>query len=115
MGITNKQFASELITSKGKVYKFDSIECMAMYYKNHKKTYNKSPELWMHDYLNPQKWIPLRKAIFMRCQKIHSPMALDLIAVKKQSEVNRIKQKFGGSRIKWKRLLVYVSKNMNKN
>jgi len=115
MGITNMQFASELITSKGKVYKFDSIECMASYYEEHKKSYTKAPKLWVHDFLHPDKWMSIQNAVFIKSDKIHSPMGMDLIAVKNDSEWKNIKQQFGGSRLHWSRLLTYVKNNMNQD
>ena len=51
MGITDNRFSSELITSKGKVYKFDAVECLAAFYNNADPTVKDNAKLWVHDFL----------------------------------------------------------------
>lgn len=112
MGIADLRFAGELVTSKGKVYKFDAIECQAAYYQDLKSSDQNNAKLWVHDFLQPEKWLPARSAIFLRSDQIHSPMSLNLLAVANDSEMTRIQQQFGAKRISWKDLLDYVDKNM---
>jgi copper chaperone NosL len=112
MGITDNRFSSELITSKGKVYKFDAIECLAAFYNNSDRTIKDNAKLWVHDFMKPDKWLSVNTAIFMRSEKIRSPMALNLLAVGSDSERVRIQQQFDGDQIRWKDLLIYVNKNM---
>ena len=37
MTITDSRFVAEIVTAKGKALKFDAIECMVSYLKDHKK------------------------------------------------------------------------------
>jgi len=112
MGISDVRFASELITSKGKVYKFDSIECLVAYYRQLNATEKNNAKLWVNDFLQPGQWISAETALFLRSDQIHSPMSLNLIAVSNESESAQIKQKFEAESINWADLLIYVAKNM---
>jgi len=112
MGISDLRFAGELITGKGKVYKFDAIECLAAYYQELKSSEQNNVKLWVHDFLKPQKWLSAKSAIFMRSDQIHSPMSLNLLAVASDSEMTQVQQQFGAKRISWKDLMDYVDKNM---
>ena len=113
MGIVNMRFASELITDKGKDYKFDSIECMTSFYQTHKELDTKHARLWVHDFLNSKEWLPADSARFLESDSLHSPMGLDLIAVKNSAEMRHIKSKVGGRKMDWPNVLAYVKKNMN--
>ena len=55
MTIVDKQHASELVTTKGKVYKFDAIECM-INFKSENPSKDFELEL-VNDYKNPGQLI----------------------------------------------------------
>jgi len=112
MGITDPRFASELITSKGKVYKFDAIECLVAYYQELGSSEQNNTKLWVHDFLQPERWLSAKNALFMRSSEIHSPMSLNLLAVANDSERVKVQQQFEAESINWKDLLDYVDKNM---
>ena len=113
MGIVNMRFASELVTSTGKDYKFDSIECMTSFYQSHKELDTKHTKLWVHDFLHSKEWLPADSALFLKSDSLHSPMGLDLIAVKNSAEMQNIKSKVHGRELDWPDVLAYVKKNMN--
>jgi len=112
MGITDTRFASELITAKGKVYKFDSIECLAAFYRQMNQHKKGNAKLWVHNFLLPKQWLNAKSAIFIKSDKIRSPMSLNLLAVANDSEMTNIQRQFDGKRIKWSDLQDYVKQNM---
>ena len=58
MGIVNMAFKTEIISPKGKVYHFDSIECLVSWAKDHPEEIKSR---WVTDFNPPQKWIPFEK------------------------------------------------------
>lgn len=112
MEIVDMRYACELITTKGKVYKFDAIECMTAFDLANQKMTTMNAKLWVHDFLHPNEWLPAKSAVFMRSDSIHSPMGLNLITVKNDEEMQVIKSKLGGWQIGWLDLLAYVKENM---
>src|SRR4051812_44182655 len=73
MTIIDARYSAEIVTKKGKVFKFDDVACMKQYIKE-----NNLPEaellLFVADYSNPQSIIDCRKAIYLQSEKFSSPM-----------------------------------------
>ena len=87
MTIVDRQHAAELVTGKGKVYKYDAIECML---NNMVEMQNKSPKSFKYilvtDYLTPEKLIDGTKATYLISENIKSPMGANLSAFENQSK-----------------------------
>ncbi len=72
MTIVDRQHAAEIVTKKGKAFKFDAVECMM----NHLKDIDVSTvELFLvNDYLAPGELIDAKKTTFLISKDIPSPM-----------------------------------------
>lgn len=77
MMITDEQFASQLITEKGKALKFDAIECLAVYHREHEFP---GARLWVSDYNEPGNWLDAFTAQYVKSEVINSPMGESLLA-----------------------------------
>ncbi len=86
MLISERQFSAELITSKSKVYKFDSIECLAAFHLDKKKMDNSAHSRWVTDYKHPDRFLPAETSVFIQSEKVKSPMGLHLLAVSGREE-----------------------------
>ncbi|MCL6523394.1 MAG: nitrous oxide reductase accessory protein NosL [Thermoflavifilum sp.] len=71
MTIMDKRFGGELVTTKGKVYKFDAIECMDQFYH---QSHEKMAIALFIDYSNPGHFIAAKQAYLLQSPQIHSPM-----------------------------------------
>ncbi|MBD3615040.1 MAG: nitrous oxide reductase accessory protein NosL [Gracilimonas sp.] len=80
MMITDNQFAAQLVTDKGKAYKFDAIECMAVYYRENQNDLSGS-RLWVSNYNKPGTWLDALEAQFVKSEVINSPMGESLLAL----------------------------------
>jgi copper chaperone NosL len=91
MIISDNRFGAEIITTKRKVYKFDSVESMIAY-----KLENLQSEdvhsYWVTDFANPGTLIPAESAYYLKAEKIHSPMGLGLVAFANEADALRIQQ-----------------------
>ena len=77
MTVSDPRYGAELITAKGKVQTFDSIECLASYYLANRAT---TRSLWVTD---AGRLVPAERARFRRAPadaEGNSPMGLGLIA-----------------------------------
>lgn len=108
MVITEKPFASELVTNKGKVYKFDAIECLAAYLDEHEDLAKNRSTRYVHDFANPDKWIKADQALFVQSEEIQSPMALSLLAFSSAEVLETHLRKYQGSRISWSEIVEQV-------
>ena len=79
MTIADIRFATELITDKGRIYKFDDISCMMRYQKeNSSKLPN--PVFYVTDYLSTTNFLLLDQAILISGDEVGSPMGGNVAA-----------------------------------
>jgi len=78
MNIVDERHSAQLVTEKGKNYKFDAIECMVMEMEERNK------ESWafilVADFANPGTMINGPQAVFVIDPSVPSPMGADLSA-----------------------------------
>ncbi|PKP42376.1 MAG: hypothetical protein CVT96_06085 [Bacteroidetes bacterium HGW-Bacteroidetes-13] len=103
MTIVSKQFASELVTQKGRVYKFDAIECMVHQLAEDAET---PMGLYLiHDYLNgSDDFVDATKAYYLISEDIQSPMGAHLAGFKELHQAEQFKEKNGGEIFTWEEL-----------
>ncbi|MDP2600711.1 MAG: nitrous oxide reductase accessory protein NosL [Deltaproteobacteria bacterium] len=93
MNIVDMRFKAEALSAKGKVYRFDSIECLKNWSQEH-------PDLWatrwVTDFYHPQKWIAFEKAFILKSDGLASPMGENLSAYATGEDLNRAIAEFGG-------------------
>lgn len=104
MTIVDKVHAAEVVTKKGKVYKFDATECMI----NFMKDFDTSEiELYLsNNYTVPADLIDATKATFLITENIPSPMGAFLSAFKTETDAKKFQAQKGGNLYTWKTLLV---------
>jgi len=107
MTIVDKVHAAEVVTQKGKIYKFDATECMI----NFIKEFNTSEiELYLcNNYTEPEVLIDATKATFLISENIPSPMGAFLTAFKNEVDAQKVKSEKGGELYTWDKLLVYLN------
>lgn len=103
MTIIDKKFAAEIVTDKGKVFKFDDLSCLSKYLK-----VNNLPEaslsfIVVNDYNNPGELIDARTAIFVGSHDLRSPMRGDVAAFSNKASADAVKAKFSEAKLlTWK-------------
>lgn len=96
MTIMDPAFGGEIITRKGKVFKFDGTECLVNFYKAHLVPANDLPTILVADYSYPGRLMDAKQAVFLQDEKINSPMGAHLgafpntTAARQVSEDHRI-------------------------
>ena len=103
MTIADNRYGAEFVTDKGKVYKFDAIECMADYV-------NKNETL-LHSYLlvntfdKPNDLISTKDCIFLISNELPSPMGAYLTAFSDKMEADNMRKVKSGSLYSWNDIL----------
>lgn len=103
MMITDSQFASQIVTEKGKALKFDAIECMAVYHRNHSEEL-KDAKLWVNNYNNPGEWLLAPDAQFVKSEVVNSPMGESLLAFPSQEVAKKHVQDKPGLLMDWEKV-----------
>ncbi|HRN71994.1 MAG TPA: nitrous oxide reductase accessory protein NosL [Ginsengibacter sp.] len=98
MSIADKNFGAEIITDKGKVYKFDDTHCLVEFRKT-KIDSNKIKEVYLVNFGDPHNFIKASEAILLRSEDLHSPMGGNVAAFDNQDYFNATQQKVHGDKI----------------
>jgi copper chaperone NosL len=105
MTIVDKLHAAEIVTKKGKVYKFDATECM-IHFMDEFDTSEIALYL-SNNYTKPEELIDARKATFLISENISSPMGAFLSAFKNKVDAENTKVDKTGTLYTWEELLVH--------
>ncbi|WP_445665828.1 nitrous oxide reductase accessory protein NosL [Fodinibius sp. AD559] len=100
MMITDAQFASQIVSDKGKAYKFDAIECMAAHYRINKDELD-GAKLYVSNYNKPGNWLNAKEAQFVKSEEVNSPMGESLLAFPSQKEAEKHLSERPGKLLKW--------------
>ncbi|MGI9549831.1 MAG: nitrous oxide reductase accessory protein NosL [Aurantibacter sp.] len=104
MTIVDRQHGAELVTKKGKTFKFDASECMM----NHLKEVgsDKVALFLVNDYNTPGELIDATAATYLISQDIPSPMGEFLSAFQNKKDAETTKEEHGGDLFSWQELVL---------
>ncbi|MEO8772765.1 MAG: nitrous oxide reductase accessory protein NosL [Gelidibacter sp.] len=100
MTIVDRQHASQLVTLKGKAYKYDAIECMVHSLQDEFKDTEMAHYL-VADFRQPGVLIDAKKASFLVSEKIQSPMGANLSAFLNEDAGKKALKEFTGNTYSW--------------
>lgn len=111
MTIMEKEYACELVTNKGKVFKFDDVSCMVKYMKTSQTSDADYAFIVVNDFKNPKEFIDVHKATFLSGELFSSPMRGDLAAFSAIKAIEAEKKKDSSVKIfSWKEVLEKFNK-----
>ena len=107
MTIVDKTHAAEVVTDKGKIYKFDATECMV----NFMNEFDTSQiALYLsNNYTDPEALIDATKATFLISKNVPSPMGAFLSAFETKEEAQKILDDKGGDLYTWETLIKHLN------
>ncbi|MFD2910059.1 nitrous oxide reductase accessory protein NosL [Flavobacterium ardleyense] len=103
MTIADGKFGAELITAKGRVYKFDDMHCMINYHKENSSTNIQS--FFIHDFNQDNALIAAESAYYVKGGEINSPMRGNTIAVQTEAEAKQMAEKYKANPISWSEII----------
>ena len=80
MTIVDERFGAEIVTTTGRTYKFDSIECLANYIATEAVPADAISSVWVTDFNKPGEFISADAATFIRTPDVNTPMGAGLVA-----------------------------------
>ncbi|WPP48007.1 nitrous oxide reductase accessory protein NosL [Catalinimonas niigatensis] len=104
MTIVDQQHGSELVTTTGKVYKFDAVECMIHYMKSGQVEKEKIAQTLVTPYQQRGQLIPVAQAYFLRSEQMPSPMGMNLTAFDSKQGALEFRQEKTGELYSWEEL-----------
>lgn len=102
MTISNAKFASELITKKGRYYKFDDVSCMIKYVKATSGL--TSSKLFLTSYMDDNSFIPVEKGFYLLGGTISAPMGGKVAAFDTDKKAIGWQTKLGAKKATWEEI-----------
>lgn len=100
MTIADNKFGAELVTTKGKIYKYDSIECLAAS-DLETGTAKQVHSRWVTDFAHPAAFLDVSRAVLVATERQKSPMGVGLVAVSTKLDAEALIRSVGGSVVDW--------------
>ena len=107
MTIVDNQHAAQLVTQKGRISKFDAIECMVNYLKS--KDESDFQILLIADYSQPGKLVDATSASYVISPAVPSPMGAFLSGFEGKDSAEKFRNDQGGQMYSWSQLKTYFS------
>ena len=103
MTISSAPYATELITDKGRIYKFDDLSCMMNYSKENDGLPN--AQFFISDYLTPETFVKVESASFLQGGIIRGPMGGKVVGFNSKSDAQEYQSKLEAETVTWSALL----------
>lgn len=105
MTIMEPQFGAEIITSKGRIFKFDDLHCVTNYINKGKIARNDIKQTVAVDYNHPNQFVNVSEASFVTSAQIKSPMNSNTAAFATKDAAAKIAAQTGGALKNWSAVL----------
>lgn len=105
MTITDNRFGGEIITKKGKTYKFDDMHCILSFKKSNALNREEIKHIYFVKFDGTHNLIEASKAYLLKSEAFHTPMAGNIAAFENEQSLNHTAQKFKGATLNWNNLL----------
>jgi copper chaperone NosL len=101
MTLMDKHFGAEIVTKKGKVYKFDDLNCLARFLQQGDVESNEIAGKYVTDHANEGVLLEAEKAVFLHSATLKTPMASGMAAFANLDALGSAKSKIGGEVLGW--------------
>ena len=91
MTISDNRFGAELITGKGRMYKFDDIHCLVSFYKSVLSNKESVQNIYFVNFEAPHNFILASKAYLLKSDEFRTPMAGNIAAFEKKEAAGKLK------------------------
>jgi copper chaperone NosL len=105
MTITDHRYGAEILTLKGRVYKYDELSCLISNISD--ATFDKTSikEYYITDFCGKHKLTPASECLFLKSSVLRSPMGGNVIAFTSPDSLKLYQTKLDGEVVEWSKLL----------
>ncbi|MER3464368.1 MAG: hypothetical protein C4329_08135 [Chitinophagaceae bacterium] len=105
MNIADPHFGGEVVTKKGRTYKFDDMHCLVGFLKSGEVKEENISQTLAVNYEKENDFIDINKAVLVQSSEFHSPMNGNTVAFTTEDAANSIKEKVKGKQLTWDALM----------
>lgn len=105
MVLADQKFGAELVTTKGKLYKFDDLNCMINFLNEGVVGERDIQHRLVIDFTAPGKLIDAGNAFYVKSRLVKSPMASQVAAFEQYDSMEKYKRELQGIYLTWGELI----------
>lgn len=95
MKLMDEKFGAQLVTSTGRIYMFDDVNCLAMFLDSEEGERHEYKHKLVVDYSNPGELLDVNYTFFLKSSEIRTPMASEVIALPDEETLDEFKDELG--------------------
>lgn len=104
MTISDPDYGAEIVTKKGKAFKFDDIHCLLHFIREGQVASNDIREVYFVNFTDPHQLIPSSKAFLLHSEALRSPMGSHIAAFDDEGKMDEVSRKVNGTVVHWDKL-----------
>ena len=104
MTLADTKFGAEIVTKKGKVFKFDDVNCMIGFYSSGYEPQDNIAHVLVVEFDRPENLIDARSAFYVRSEEVRSPMGSNVAAFGGNEDLMSYNEKWHGTLHTWEEL-----------
>jgi copper chaperone NosL len=104
MPVSDNRFGAEIVTKKGKVFKFDDAHCIYSFMNSSAFKQEKEYSVYFVDFAGNHSLIPAATALFVKSDALRSPMNGDIAAFSNADSMQFARNKYSGSTLSWNQM-----------
>jgi copper chaperone NosL len=105
MTLMDNKFGAEIVTKKGKVYKFDDLNCMIRFNNDGFEPQENIEHCLVVDFAQTHKLIEATKTFYCKSAKINSPMGSQVAAFEQKQDLEKFNSEWQGEILTWDELV----------
>lgn len=104
MTISDARFGAEIVTDKGKLYKFDDMHCILSYLKSNILEPREIKEIYLTDFSGSHELKKASEMFLLKSEDLRSPMNGNIAAFSSKDSLNKVMANYKGDEITWQEL-----------
>ncbi len=104
MTISDKRFGAEIVSKKGKAFKFDDSQCLLTYLREKEIEKEQVAEIYFTHFISPYELLKAEQTYFLQSPSLKSPMNGNIAAFANEDSLHVMINKYYGNKISWEDL-----------
>lgn len=104
MTISDSRFGAEIVTKKGKVYKYDEGQCLLSDVKEGSVKSEDIKDIYLTDFCQNHELINQKNAVLLKSEEFKSPMGGNVAAFSQKDSMNHYKNTLNAEEVIWSNL-----------
>ena len=105
MKISDGKFGAELITNKGRIYKFDDMHCIISFLQTKTLSENEIANIYVANFCGNHSLLNIKRSSLLKSVALKSPMGGNIGAFDNTDSLKMIQQQYTGVLVNWSELI----------